>query len=272
MEIIIGKILGIIFAGFLIFMYIRMIKKINNFSEKILTILGVVIISSFFGFYLLDKYNIPTILGYSKYVDSNRWFNFFSQNIASIIGTIISGVFLLLITQKQIKAQIDTDKETKRIENAPLLKYDITNLRREYDYKEYTFGKGRIYNIFFEIENCGLNHARQLKFELYIDNKKRIESCVKQYQSILKKGEIVTFDFVLDYDFNKENEELNRKKAQIIVYYKDLMNNSYIQKINLILCFTNYYDIKYCGYECDIVKVDIEDEIFCKKNKDIKFP
>ena len=250
----------IVCLSILVFIYIRNLKNTKSVSERVVKILLLFVLTVPFVVFLLDKYNIPTKCGYTNHVDSDRWFSFVSQYVSGIIGTILSGCILFLITRKQIESQIYSDNENKRIANAPVLKYNITNQKIKCDYDEFTFGEGRPYNLYFEIENCGLNHARHLKFELYIEGKKRIESHIRQQQSILKKDERITFNLVIDSAYDKENIELNRKKAQIVVYYKDLLNNSYIQTINLVLCMTNYSGNKFGGYECDIVKVEIDDE------------
>ena len=267
MEFYIDIILKMICVGVLIFIYIRMLKSSKSFTEKFLKILSGFVLIVPFIIYFIDRNNIPTKYGYTNYVNLDRWYNFISQYVTNVIGAIISGVILFLITCKQIRSQIDSNNEDRRIQNAPILKYDITNLKKNCDYDELTFGKGEIYNLYFEIENCGLNHARHLKFELYIENKKCIDSHIKSQQSILKVAEKISFNFVINFIYNKENAETNRKKAQIVVYYNDLLNNSYIQKINLILCVTNYFDFgKHGGYQLDIAKVNIEDEILCKNN------
>ena len=260
MEFYIKIIFKIVFVIAMIFIYVKISKSTKNFAERFLNILIEIVVIVPFIIYDIDRYNIPTKYGYTNYVNSDRWFNFISQYVASIIGTILSGGFLLLITRKQIKSQTDSNNEDSRLQNAPILKYDITNKKKECDYDEFTYEYGKPYNLYFEIENCGLNHARHLRFEFYMEGRKCIESHIRSQQSILKKDERIAFNLVINSVYDKENTELNRKKAQIVVHYKDLLNNSYVQTINLVLCMTNYFYSKFDGYQCDIEKVEIDDE------------
>ena len=117
-------ILGII-ANFCYINY----KKCKDDLEKSLYILLFFVSMVPIVIYYLDRYNIPTYLGWSVNVNSQNWLGFLANYSAGIISAVISAVVLVIVTILQIKKNnednIERDKENLRVQNMPILKYSI---------------------------------------------------------------------------------------------------------------------------------------------------
>ena len=90
---------------------VKMYKESQTIPERILYILFLFVYFIPIIIYLLDRYNIPTVIGLANGVNTNRWFEFVSSYVIGIIGAIISGIFAVLITLRQIREQIKSSKE-----------------------------------------------------------------------------------------------------------------------------------------------------------------
>ena len=242
----------------IIFIYNR-IKKAVSLTEKILYLLLLFVYFVPYFFYILDRYNLPTKLGYIKNLNIDDWFGFLSNYVSSFVGTILSGVILVLITMKQIEIQKKDNREDKRIQNAPLMKYDISNNVLKNSVEELLLNAdGDIYHIFFEIENIGLNHAKKINIELRSGDGWSRSFTVGNNQSILKKGESYVFDFVLNYA-KKSNRN---KKITILINYSDMLNNQYEQQINIDYYVNDEMRVECCGLYLSINNIEISDEIY----------
>lgn len=213
--------------------------------------------------YIFDSYNIPSNLNWDKNVSIERWFNYISNYSSSIVGAIIGGVFVVFITKKQIDAQNRNYQNDKRLQNAPLFKYTISNEKFEVsnDFCLYNAdSKCFNYNLFFIIENIGLNHARDIYISISgEDMPVEFEYKIDKFQSILKKNESVTFRLNFNYAYKKNN---NTKAIKIIVKYRDMLENNYTQEIEIKGIPTNKYASKYEGYQFNILSCKINDELF----------
>ena len=252
-------ILPIIVAIFcIVFVYIN-IKKAKSLTEKILYILLLFIYFVPYILYLLDSYNLPTKIGYANKINVDRWFSFISNYVSTIVGTVVSGVILVLITFKQIEVQKNDNREDKRIQNAPLMKYDISNnvLANSVEKKLFN-SEGKIYHFFFEIENIGLNHAKKIDIKLQSDDGWSRCFNVGNNQSILKKGEKYVFDYVINYKKNSDR----KKKITILINYFDMLNNQYEQQINIDYYVNNEERVECRGLQLSINNIEICDEIY----------
>ena len=183
---------------------VKMYKQSRSLVERTLYILFLIVYFIPIIIYYLDKYDIPTKLGYTNGIDTNRWFDFVSSYIVGIVGAIISGVILVLITLKQIRIQIENNNEIK-------LKED-----------------GDLHHVFFKIENIGLNHGRNINILIKVDDEIDRDFSLNRYQAFIRKEEFVWIDLIFRLDVNNENN----RKIVIEVYYDDLISNRYVQKIN----------------------------------------
>lgn len=210
---------------------VKMYKESQSPTERVLYILFLFVYFIPIIVYLLDRYNVPTILGFANGININRWFEFVSSYIIGIIGAIISGVFVVLITLKQIRTQIKSNKEDKRIENAPIFDYSFRSSisRCNYSHTIELGEYGDTYHLSFKMENIGLNHSKNINVLIKVDEKEDRKFSLNGHQSFIRKNETVWIDLILNLNNN------NQRKIVVEVYYEDLLSNKYIQRINIII-------------------------------------
>ena len=263
---ILGWIISILILFFSIKMIIKTYKSLETLVEKVLYILSLMIFFIIITIYYLDRYDMPTRLGMANNINTERWFNFTSNYIIGLVGQIISGAILVLITLKQISVQIENNTDDKRIQNAPIFKYNISNNSMVTTNKFYFFNgdnHSNIYSLLFQIENIGLNHARHISIFVSGDNIKK-EQVFKfdDSQGILKKDDTIIFELILNYDGKKKQ---NMKNINISITYEDMLNNKYSQNININGEATNVYGSQYGGYKFNILECEINNEIYIKE-------
>lgn len=238
-----------------IYKCIKMYKESKSLVERTLYILFLIVYFIPIIIYYFDKYDIPTKFGYTKGIDTNRWFDFFSSYIVGIVGAIISGAILFLITLKQIRMQIENYNDDKRIQNAPIFDYILSNhitVNCKYSHVVELKEDGEVYHVFFRIENIGLNHGRNINILIKVDGVEDRKFSLNGHQSFIRKEEFVWLDLIFQLD-----DSNNDRKIVIEVYYDDLINNRYIQKINVVFR-TVKDDIK--KTRLDITNIIIENE------------
>ena len=156
----------------------------------------------------------------------------------SIVASIISGAILVLLTIRQIKIQIDNNNDDKRIQNAPIFDYELCNDKNvicKYNHGVDIGEQGNQQHIFFKIENIGLNHSRNINILIKVDGKKDRKFSLNGYQSFIRKNEFVWIDLI----FSLEREKKSKRRVTIEVYYDDMINNKYVQRINAIFDIEN---------------------------------
>lgn len=217
--------------------------------------------------YVLDRFNLPSILGYTKNVDSSDWVSIITDNSIVIFTTLLNSAFLILVTRKQIeetykdnlkinkKMNEDNAKlnnEMQRIQNLPFLRYKFTNERLEGpilgENKKWFFSNqddsnnGSI-DFTMEIENIGLNAVRKVCLEVeseLLRKSERFEFC---NQSNLDKNEIKKKEFIIT------NVDKGAYQMKIFVYYQDLLKNWYKQQINIFLVYSDIYTPENNGFD-----------------------
>jgi len=257
-------ILSILSFIFSIRLFIKGYKDSENDFEKVLYILLSLAMWIPLIVYLLDRYNIPTKLGCTKNIISSDWVNILTNYSAAIVSTLISAVFLIFVTSKQMektyKDNIKLNNETQRLQNLPFLRYSFTRecIERELvsedqewmDSDQSSSGTDDI-DFILKIENIGLNTVRKVFFEIksnLFHSKKYVELC---NQSNIEKNQIKTKEFII------LNVAKGTYQIEITVYYQDLLKNWYKQKIILNVSVTNRHDSKGCSY---INSFTVEDE------------
>lgn len=221
--------------------------------------------------FLLDYYNLFSL--FYPIMSGDRWFAFLSSLIAAAFGSIISGIILISVTRKQIDEQNISYNNDKRIQNAPVLQYQISD--KVYDsnknyysdmnieesnqrFISYGDDSYNIYNLFVSLENIGLNHARNVKVVINDGvNKKNVENKIDDNQSILKQGDKYWFDFIFSYQYKEKRKNIPIK---ITVFYNDFLNNNYKQEIELSVFPTNQYWPESRGFHLEINSKKIYDE------------
>lgn len=264
-------ILIIIVFTFSIKLFIKGYKDSKSEFEKVLyIILSFTIILPLLVYYL-DRYNIPSKLGYAENIISSDWVSILTNYSAAIISTLLSSVFLMFITFRQMeetyKDNIKLNNETQRIQNLPLLRYNFTHERLEGDMfdenKKWIISNQDDSNVdlidfTMEIENVGLNTVRKvyLDVESELFNQKEIfELC---NQSNIEKSQTIKIEFIIT------NVAKGTYKIEITVYYQDLLKNWYKQKVHLTISITNIYYSK--AHDCNqINSVVVDDEEMLSK-------
>lgn len=263
---ILGWIISILILFFSIKMIIKIYRTLETLVEKVLYILSLMIFFIIITFYYFDRYDMPTRLGMANNINTERWFNFTSNYIIGLVGQIISGAILVLITLKQISIQIENNTDDKRIQNAPILKYNISNNSVD-TLNRFNLHNGdnhsNIYSLFFEVENIGLNHARNISILVSGDDIKK-EQLFKldDSQGILKKDDRIIFELIVNYDGKKKQ---NMKNINVLITYKDMLNNKYSQNININGEATSVYGSQYGGYKFNILECEINNETYIKE-------
>lgn len=242
---------------------IKMYKNSKTVVEKALYILLLFVYFVPIIIYVLDKNNIPTRLGYTTKIDVERWFNFIITYVSTIVGTVVSGFILVLITIKQINVQIDNNKNDKRIENSPILNYSLIengNSNVKYSHNIFSKENGNVYIVRFVVENIGLNHCRNLMFKIAVDNEEDKEFSLNEKQSFLKKGDYVEINLNFHFDANKKKN----RNICIAVYYEDMLHNKYEQTIKTRFSFSDQGEYR---KRMKVGDLKIENEVLLKEFK-----
>lgn len=272
MEDIINILLSICVTVLLVRFCIKKCMKSNSHVEKAIYVAIPFMYSVIAIIYLLDRYNIPSLLKWDVNVSSSQWFNFITTCASTIIGAFIGGIIIIFVTIKQLKVQVDSDNNDKRIQNAPILKYDITNIMTQTENQFFMFNSDdNNYNLFINVENVGLNHARNINFEISGSGfKNKQVFSLNNAQSILKKDNSIWLQIIFNYSYDKKTKKHNNKEIKIIVFYEDLLKNHYSQEIKLHLEATNEYGSIYGGYKFYVNLITIEDETYLDTVREVK--
>ena len=232
-------------------------KLSKTIDEKIVFSLSLCIFLVPLLIYYMDIYDIPSKLKWLKENYSERWFDFLVTYISSIFGAIIGAVALVLMTRHQMDRQDEKDKETMRINNMPLLSYEINQNNGESNIENLFITNcktGNIIDFELDIKNLGMNSIKKafIEFSSAVFNSPYY-ICLAD-GGCIEKGKNVKIYRYLELPVGKYI-------INATVYYCDLINNWYSQKIAINLEPTNVYDSTKHYSNCYLV---IEEEKFIK--------
>ena len=225
-------------------------EKSNSLVERISYIVLAIVDSAILIIYYLDRFNIPTELGWNINVNTQNWLDFIATYTTGIISTGIAALVSVSVTIYQIKKNNEEndkrDKENFRIQNMPLLKYDC--LQEENTLLELTQldtniaeDKGVAQQITLSLKNIGLNSIRKYYIKIKSNILKREYIFEIAKENVIEKGQEVIIPFVLRL---KTEETYNFK---ITLYYQDLVFNIYEQDVMLEYKLFNINDgLNYC--------------------------
>jgi len=264
---IIVTILLILITALMIYKMYKEYQKSETLDEKVVFWLVTLIFVIPMIIYYVDRYDVISKFGWFENSSSDRWFSFFETYFSSLVSAIIGAVVLIVMTIHQLKLDRDKNLSDKRIQNAPIFRYEINNISvpTTYEYSVYNKIDGNPYSLFLNIENVGLNHARNIEFEVFDDVNKEGQKFKFDTQSFLKKDDCKLVRFIFNYKYDIKTQKNNNKKIKIIVTYEDLLNNEYSQNIDVAVEVTNKSGGQYGGYKLYIVSVKINNEEHCKK-------
>jgi len=251
----ISKIIEVIVVAlvliFSIISFMKGYKETKSDFEKILYTLLSVAFTIPLIIYYLDRYNLPSKLGYMDNINASNWVSILTNFSATIISTLISAVFLIFVTFKQMKEtykdNIKLNNENQRLQNLPFLRYKFTHKRIDDELFEqnqkWIFSNQDVNNsdsidFTMEIENIGLNAVRRVCLELKADIFKEKEYLELCNQSSIEKNEVKKKEFIIT------NIKKGDYKIEIVVYYQDLLKNWYQQKVHITISVTNIWDSK----------------------------
>lgn len=255
----------------LVLMY-KLLKKSSDFIEKIVYIVLAIIYVSILIIYYLDRFNIPTQLGLHTNVNTQLWLEIICNYITVMLSAGITIAVSIGITRYQIKKNNEDndkrDKENLRIQNMPMLKYEIkTNgfeEKIEIDTEHLIIsncnGKNTsTYELFILIKNIGLNNVKRIIIDL--------ESTI-----LNKTNKIIDYNIIIPIEKNETKSiyryfSLERDKEypmKLIVYYQDVLQNWYCQTIDI-----RYEATKYNKNSSAIGKISytVNEEILINKEK-----
>jgi len=207
-------------------------KKCEDDLEKSLYILLFCVSSTPIVIYYLDRYNVPTWLGWSINVNSQNWLSFLASYSSGIMSAIISAVVLVIVTILQIKKNnedtIKRDSENMRFQNMPILKYSFdTEKRGNSDLDELIITNiedGIPYKFNIYLKNIGLNNIKNLKVDFTSDliNNSTDRIFGKNSIEVMEKGE----EKIIRKIFSLKQSD-TPYKIIINVYYQDVLSNWY---------------------------------------------
>ncbi len=252
----------IIISVYSLYYIISSLKKSKTSVEKVLWMVLLLIYYTPLIIYYLDRYNIPTKLKYIQNIDIDRWFNFISSYVTSLVATLLSGIILIFITKKELDVQkennekecllnIEREKERKRIDYMP-----IVALRAIHD-EDCAFdsviqlNNGTNNSIIFriDIENIGLGVLKNCYLKIKDSNSKTDIVINITEKEVIPVKSLVDKYLLL---FNaKEYTELTTT-----IYYSDMFDNYYSQIVIINIRKTGIIDK---GKEIIVIKTKTHD-------------
>lgn len=263
MRMLIILFLFIVFSVF----FIKYVKRCE-YIERLIAIAFVFSMLVPLIIYYSDCFNLPSKFGFLDNIDSDRWFNLASDYIITIIGTILSSSFVILTTMHQFQKQTEENNNNNRIASMPLFRYEImnkyeSNKVNSVDITNESSDEIKLYYLNININNVGLNHARNIKYIIYLDDKEKIQNNLINPQSILKNNDDWNLNIVLNLPFYRKNGT-NEHEVKIIFYYEDLLSNKYSQELTLNVETTLKFASSFSGYLLDITNIVIKEEKYLK--------
>lgn len=223
-------------------------------NNILLTIIILVVISLlsilYFKFYKGDKINkiliflvALTIIGAVMFLvcfPSEKWNDEdYFMGIAQMLGGLFTviGVYFTIKEEEKMRKIDDKNadnkiKEQLRLENLPVLKFSCDNEEKSCDGVVYhvdceTSNDNYKVQLNIEIKNVGLGSAQNIWFQKIIgiendDSRSGIEN------QIIEPKE--TINYTMYFEFPKNDTEFY-KRLTILVFYDDLLENKYMQKL-----------------------------------------
>lgn len=218
------------------------IKKSKDNIEKIVGVITIIIGNIFLIIYYIDRFNLPTILKINTNVDTQNWLIIITTCIASIISATIGGLIAFGIARDQIKENNKQNSENLRIQNMPMLKYEIKtegSKNEETDIEHLIISNcedttSRPYHLFISIKNIGLNNVKKILVDF---ESKMVNSTYR----IMGKNSLIPIE-------KNETKQIYRYFAlgsgkeyemKLKVYYEDVLQNWYCQIVDINYNATN---------------------------------
>lgn len=245
--------ISLIFIGIMFFLSYRAITKAESLAEKITELIMAMVMFIVLIIYYSDRYDIPTKLNLTMNINAQNWLSFIGNYVSSVISAIIGALVAFWTTIYQIKKNNEEnnrrDKENLKIQNMPILKYDINTERKGTgDLSELIVTNkenelGNAYNLNIILKNIGMNSIKNIliDFQSSVINNSIYRLLGKNAVNPLEKGEVIELNKYFSLKPSDKYYEMI-----IVIYYQDVLSNWYKQKVeihynaNNILSNANY--------------------------------
>lgn len=250
----------------MLYLSYRAIKKSNSLAEKISEIVLAMVMAVILVIYYLDRYDIPTALNLGMNIDTQNWLSFIGNYITGVISAVIGALVAVWTAIYQIKKNNEEnnrrDKENLRIQNMPILKYDINTERKGTgDLSELIVTNkenelGNVYNLNIILKNIGMNSIKNIiiDFKSPVINNSIYRLLGKNAVNPVEKDEVIELNKYFSLKSSDKYYEM-----YIVLYYQDVLSNWYKQEIQIHYNASNIFDkggyIGRLNYE---VKKDVE--------------
>lgn len=237
------------------------VKKSNDNIEKIVGVITIIISNIFLVIYYFDRFNLPTILKINTNVDTQNWLIIITTCVSSIIASAIGGLIAFGIARNQIKETTIQNNENLRIQNMPMLKYEIEttgNNDKEIDIEHLIITNCenktlKSYDLFICIKNIGLNNVKRILVDFE-------STMVNSTYRILGKSSLIPIEKnesknIYRYFALESGKEY---KIKLKVYYEDVLQNWYFQTVDIIY---NATKLNNRSYPMGIVDYKVNDEV-----------
>ena len=246
---------------FLLFLLIYKIYKeyraSNTIDEKIIFWMLVSICFIPVILYYIDRSDIPSKLGWFKHSDSDKWFNFLSTYLSSILSAVIGALTMVLITIHEFKNIKQNDSEQKRINNMPLISYGFSIYGKYNATPFIDLCKKKSSSLFLDvsIKNIGMNTLR--KFFINIST----NLVPNDYDYRLDDQLIIEKDCKKNIVF-KIPVSKTENSIKLTVKYQDILFNWYEQEVNVNLNNIEFHkdDRDYVEYVTADISTLVNDE------------
>jgi len=255
----------------ILYLSYRAIRKANSLTEKISDLVFVIVIAVILVIYYLDRYNIPTILNLGMNINTQNWLSLIGNYITGVISAVIGALVAVCTTIYQIKKNneenIRRDKENLKIQNLPILKYDInTEIKRTGDLSELIITNkenevGNVYSFNIIIKNIGMNSVKNIiiDFESSVINNSIYRLLGKNNVNSMEKGETLELNKFFGLKPSDKYYEIN-----LTLYYQDVLSNWYKQEVIVHYCATNIFINQ--GYRGEL-NFEVQKEVEIEENE-----
>lgn len=232
--------LSLILIGIMFYLSYRAIKKAESLAEKITELIMAMVMFIFLIIYYSDRYDIPSKLNMTMNINAQNWLSFIGNYVSAVISAIIGALVAVWSAIYQIKKNNEEnnrrDKENLKIQNMPILKYDInTEIKGTGDLSELIVTNkenevGNAYNLNIILKNIGMNSIKNIiiDFRSLVINNSIYRLLGKNAVNPIEKGEIVE----LNKYFSLKSSN-NYYEMYLDIYYQDVLSNWYKQEIQI---------------------------------------
>ncbi len=227
-----------------IYLIFKILKKFDSYAERVSAILLILMLDVILILYIFDILNVPSELGINVNINTENWFNLINGIVGAAVAALVSINVVLYQLRKDNENNEKRDQENLRIQNIPLLKYEIkTDGERDKNQDNIDSliisnlepEKSIPYELYINIKNIGLNTIKSIIINL--------ESSVLSHECIIigensmlsiEKDETIKIYRYINLYSNKEYD------MKLKVFYEDLLKNWYEQEIIIKYDATKY--------------------------------